>query len=500
MTDAGQTPRSPGPRARGFFREEARALIPNRASRTAEWKAPGAVLLISCYELGRQPLALASPMAFLREAGFQPRAMDVAAEDFCAERVARAKFVGISVPMHTALRLGVEVAARVRGANPGSHICFYGLYALLNKDYLLENGADSAIGGEFEWPLLQLIEGLSRSAGAAEVPGAATRGRASGPYLEKIPPRKPARDGLPGVRAYAHLVQGGERYPAGAVEASRGCKHLCLHCPVPPVYGGRFFIVPRERVLEDVEDLVARGARHISFADPDFLNGPTHAVRLTREMHERFPALTFDFTAKVAHLVRHAGLLPRFRESGCAFFVTAVESLSDRVLKYLDKGHAREDVFRLVRAAREARVSIRPSLVAFTPWTRAEDYFDLLDFIEEHALIDEVDPVQMAIRLLVPPGSCLLDSAHMREHIRGLDPENFIHRWEHPDPRMDRLHEEALPLVEDAAARREDAAATFLRLRRLAADILERPARSRPKAVFSPERVRPPRLSESWFC
>ncbi len=500
MTDAGHIPQKPrASRARGFFREEARTLIRNQASRTAEWKAPGAVLLISCYELGRQPLAVASPLAFLREAGFQPLAMDVAAEDFCAAKASRAKFVGISVPMHTALRLGVEVAARVRETNPGSHICFYGLYALLNKDYLLENGADSAIGGEFEWPLLQLIEGLSRS-DAAEVPGAATRGRASGPYLEKIPLRKPARDGLPEVRAYAHLVKGGERYPAGAVEASRGCKHLCLHCPIPPVYGGRFFVVPRERVLEDIADLVARGARHISFADPDFLNGPTHAVRLTRALHERFPSITFDFTAKVAHLVRHEALLPQFRENGCAFFVTAVESLSNRVLGHLDKGHVKEDVVRLVRAAREARVSIRPSLVAFTPWTSPQDYFDLLDFIEEHALIDEVDPIQMAIRLLVPPGSCLLESAHMRKHVRALDPENFMYRWEHPDPRMDRLHEEALLLVEDAAARREDAAVTFLRLRRLAADILERPAQSKPKGVFPSERVRPPRLSESWFC
>lgn len=472
----------------------------NRNDKASEWRAPGAVVLISCYELGHQPLAVASPLAFLREAGFRPRAMDIAVEDFSEEKIANAKFVGISVPMHTALRLGVEVAAKVRETNPECHICFYGLYGLLNKDYLLENGGDSAIGGEFELPLVKLVQGLSQDSGATQVPGAATREHTSGPYLEKIPLLKPEREGLPALQAYAHLVNGENHYPAGAVEASRGCKHLCLHCPIPPVYDGRFFIVPQDKVLEDIEDLAAQGARHITFADPDFLNGPSHALRVARAMHERFPALTFDFTAKVEHLIKHEELLPEFREYGCAFFVTAVESLSDLVLRHLDKGHSREDVFRAVKAAREARVSIRPSLVAFTPWTSAQDYFDLLDFIEEYALIDEVDPIQMAIRLLVPPGSYLPGSKQMERYITELDAENFIYRWEHPDRRMDKLHEEALILAEDAAARQEDAATTFMRIRELAADVLERPEQARAKAVFAPDRIRPPRLTESWFC
>ena len=472
----------------------------NQTDRDSEWRAPGAVVLVSCYELGHQPLAVASPMAFLREAGFRPWAMDIAAEDFSPEKIAKAKFVGISVPMHTALRLGVEVAAKVREANPACHICFYGLYGLLNKDYLLENGGDSAVGGEFELPLVQLVQGLSQSNGATQVPGAATREHTSGPYLEKIPLLKPERRGLPALQAYAHLLNGENHYPAGAVEASRGCKHLCLHCPIPPVYDGRFFVVPQEKVLEDIEDLAAQGARHITFADPDFLNGPSHAQRVTRAMHERFPSLTFDFTAKVEHLIKHEAFLAEFAEYGCAFFVTAVESLSDIVLGHLVKGHNREDVFRLVKAAREARVSIRPSLVAFTPWTTAEDYFDLLDFIEEYALIDEVDPIQMAIRLLVPPGSHLLESPHMKRYITELDAENFIYRWEHPDAKMDKLHEEALLLAEDAAARQEDAAVTFSRIRELAAEVLERPDQAQPKAAFAPDRIRPPRLTESWFC
>jgi len=259
--------------------------------------------------------------------------------------------------------------------------------------------------------------------------------------------------------------------------------------------------VPQAIVLEDIRRLAALGARHITFADPDFLNGPTHALRVARAMRREFPAITFDFTAKVEHLAKGAGLLPELAGLGCLFIVTAVESLSDRVLRNLEKGHARADVFRVLRAARAAGISLRPSLVAFTPWTAAGDYFELLDFVEEEGLADEVEPVQLAIRLLIPPGSSLLGRPQAAPFLRELDEENFIWRWAHPDPRMDRLHEEALALVEEAASRAEDPARTFPRLRELAAEVLEMPERRASSlAALSPGRARPPRLTESWFC
>ena len=102
-------------------------------------KRPGAILLISCYELGHQPIGLASPLGFLERAGYTPDVMDIAVETLDVEKAAHAEFVGICVPMHTALRLGVHIAIRLRKINPTCHICFYGLYASLNAEYLLQH-------------------------------------------------------------------------------------------------------------------------------------------------------------------------------------------------------------------------------------------------------------------------------------------------------------------------------------------------------------------------
>src|SRR6185295_4904284 len=119
---------------------------------------------------------------------------------------------------------------------------------------------------------------------------------------------------------------------AGYAEASRGCLHRCRHCPIPPVYDGRFFVVPRDVVLADIRSQVEAGARHVTFGDPDFLNGPAHSLAILREMRREFPFVSHDFTAKIEHLLKHRDLLPEMASLGCSFIVSAVESLSDRVL------------------------------------------------------------------------------------------------------------------------------------------------------------------------
>jgi len=460
-----------------------------------DWRSDGGIVLISCYELGHQPMGVAMPLGFLERAGFVPRALDIAVSEFDDRRVARARFVGISVPMHTALRLGVRVMQRIREANPGCHICFYGLYAALNSDYLLDQGADSCLGGEYETPLVSLVEALE--AGHSDpLPGVIRQDQAAEPFLERLEFAAPARGDLPPLTEYAHLLLEGDCHTAGYTEASRGCLHLCTHCPIPPVYGGRFFVVPTEVVVEDIARQVEAGATHISFGDPDFLNGPRHSLEVVRAMHERFPKLTFDFTAKIEHLLTRGDDLPEFGQLGCLFVISAVESLSHTVLKILDKQHTAEDVTAALDRCRQAGVTLRPTWVAFTPWTTLADYHEMLDFVETNVLIDHVDPVQFSIRLLIPPGSWLAEHPATLPYRGQLDETALTWAWTHPDPRMDRLQREVARLVEQDATDEIDPATTFGRIRELAHGRSPDMAES----TMSSDRRRPPRLSESWFC
>ncbi len=438
------------------------AIQTTQAPASPPLRDPGAIVLLSCYELGHQPLGIAWPKAFLERAGFAPDSLDLALEPWDDTKIRRAQLVAIAVPMHTALRLGVRAAERIRRENPRCRIVFHGLYALLNADYLLGGLADEVFGGEFEEEFVEHVDRLERGESPRHTPHAARK---------RLDFPAPSRASLPGLTRYVKLQRNEVEIPAGYVEASRGCLHHCLHCPIPPVYDGRFFVVPPEIVLADIRRLVAAGAGHITFGDPDFLNGPGHALKLVRALHAEFPGVTYDFTAKIEHLLRHRAHLPEFARTGCAFIVSAVESLSDVVLSELEKGHTRADALTAFDLTRRAGIPLRPSLIPFTPWETLDSYRDLVDFFHARDLVDQVDPVQLTIRLLIPPGSALLTRPAIQPFLGALDPAAFTYRWTHPDPRMDALHAEVSAQQRAGGVRRPP-----------------------------PERPIPARLTEPWFC
>jgi hypothetical protein len=454
------------------------------------------ILLLACYELGHQPLSLAWPLAALRQAGLNATAVDLSVDPFPVRAAQAASFIGIAVPMHTALRLGVRAAEQARAVNPGAHLCFYGLYAHLNADFLLAGLADSVISGEVESPLVAWAARHVGERADAPVPaGVMTREQAARPHLERLSLPVPDRTSLPSLSHYARLERDGRMELAGAVVASRGCLHTCRHCPVVPVYGGRFFVVPVETVMADIRQQVAAGARHISFADPDFLNGPGHAMRLARALHAEFPGLTFDFTTKVEHILQHRRLIPELRALGAAFVISAFESTSDDVLARLHKGHTWADMEIALDILRAAGLPVQPTWLPFTPWSTIDDYLDLLRWIREQALIAHVPAVQLSIRLLVPPHSALLDEPDTSAWLGPLDAPNFTYHWTHPDPCMDALQREVARVAEGGG---DDPFTVFAAIERLAHDFAGRPA---PSAAAEPVNLhRPPRLTEDWFC
>ena len=462
-------------------------------------RSPGDILLISCYELGHQPFHLASLCAMLQQAGYAPATVDTAVETLTEVAISRARLVAISVPMHTALHLGQQVALRVRSINPSASICFYGLYALLNADYLLLGTIDAAMGGEYEGPFLNYVAAVEQGK-TESIAGVTTRQSKSGPWIKRTSFIAPVRLDLPSPDHYARLETNGVASLAGYTETTRGCKHTCLHCPITPIYHGRFFAVPVEIVLADIRTQVKQGVGHITFGDPDFFNGPGHAMRITRALHQEFPGITFDATIKIEHLLKHRHLLPELKSLGCAFIVSAVESLNDNVLRHLDKGHTSADVAEAIELMAQMGIPLRPSLMPFSPWETLESYITLLNFFEERRLIEQIDPVHFSIRLLVPPGSTLLDTVDSPQWLGELDSAAFTYRWRHSDSRMDALYEKVAALVERAERAKASPIETFFHIKAMALAISGKDV-DVVEAVqeYGSPRVLP-HLTESWFC
>jgi radical SAM superfamily enzyme YgiQ (UPF0313 family) len=458
------------------------------------------VLLISTYDLGRQPFGLASPAAWLREAGANVRCLDLAVQQFDAAVIHHADLVAIHLPMHMATRMAVPVIERVQQINPDTHLCCFGLYAPVNAAYLRRLGVGTILGGEFETGLVSLVKRLIHS----------TDGQTSEVDFQPEPlislDRQqflvPDRSGLPELAKYAQLMTpNGQQVLVGYTEASRGCKHLCRHCPIVPVYGGRFRIVQQEVVLADIRQQVEAGARHITFGDPDFFNGPGHALPLVTALHAEFPWLTYDVTLKVEHLLKYAKQLPALKSTGCLFITTAVESFDDRMLAIFDKGHTRADFEAALSLARQMGLLLIPTFVAFTPWTTLEGYRAFLAEVARFELVEQVAPIQYTLRLLVPAGSRLLELPEAGQLIGPLDEVNLSHRWRNPDPRVDQLQRELELLVHHCTKEQFSRVETFQELWDRTHQALEDEYPEPTPVVQQPANGRPvPYLTEPWYC
>jgi radical SAM superfamily enzyme YgiQ (UPF0313 family) len=436
------------------------------------------VLLLSTYDLGRQPFGLASPAAWLRQAGCVTATRDLSRDPLDEDEVRAASFVAFFLPMHTATRLAAPVIRRVRAINPSATLCAYGLYAPLSEAWLREVGVTEVLGPEAERDLVDLVTGRER------------QGPAAGARLPRLAFATPDRSTLAPLGRYASLqLRDGTRRIVGSTDATRGCKHRCRHCPIVPVYDGQFRVVPMDVVLADIEQQILQGAEHITFGDPDFFNGPTHARRIVEALHERHPHVSYDVTIKVEHLLRERRLLPVLAQTGCAFVTSAVEAVDDAILGQLEKGHTRQDFIAAAGLCREAGLALAPTFVAFTPWTTREGYRDLLETVASLGLIEHVAPVQWGLRLLVTYGSRLLELDDIRRAVGPFDQKTLTYPWVHEDPQVDRLQADVMAFVGVAArAPRSELFASVAALAGL----------QTPAPLISRSAI--PYLDEPWYC
>ncbi len=432
------------------------------------------VLLISTYELGRQPVHLASPAASLREAGHQVMTVDLAVGGLTDEMLRWAERVAISAPMHTATRMADQVVAQLAKARPELPVALYGLYAGVGSAVV-----DARFEGEYEPGLLRWVSGAN---------GGTSR------HLGRSDFALPDRSGLPPLDDYARLEVDGTSRLVGAVEASHGCRHRCRHCPIPVVYDGRIRVVPADDVLADISNLVGAGAEHITFGDADFLNAPPHSLAIIERAHEAHPDLTFDATIKVEHLVANPDLLPRLAEANLLFIVSAFESVDDDTLTILDKGHTLEDMARAIELTRGSGIHIRPTWLPFLPWTEPSEIAEIFRFLEDHDLVGATDPVQMAIKLLIPKGSLLEDHPRVTPHLDGYDEVALSWRWEFASPETAILYKELESIAADASDCGQETALTLNEMREAVVRVSG--VSVEPFGDASPA----PRLTESWYC
>jgi hypothetical protein len=215
-------------------------------------------------------------------------------------------------------------------------------------------------------------------------------------------------------------------------------------------------------------------------------------MSIVNEFASRFPGVTYDITTKVSHLIKHSDLVDTLARTGCLFVVSAFECMNDEILGYLDKGHTAADAARVTMMLRDAGIEVRPSWLPFMPWTAVEDVMDILDFVLDHDLVGNVDPVQYSIRLLIPQGSLMLDVPEIAPYLGDYDAEALSYAWTAADPRTVALQQRIAAIVEA-----DPSVGVFAEVYEVVRAAASRP----PRDILLADAVYGrPRLTEPWFC
>lgn len=406
------------------------------------------VVVASTFEGGFQPAAVASALAHLTSNGIEVEGADTWIEPLADEQLAKADLVAISVPLFDSLRGAADLAQRAHRLNPRAHVTFFGQYATVNYRRLAGPYGDSAIVGEWELPLTALSQRvLGGDRDPRDMPGLYRPGMADvAPF---IPPRgegaavsrlPPARHLLPPLTRYPQPqveTLCGESKVVGATELTRGCHHRCLYCSVFAAYHGRVILAPDDLIMADVRNMVAAGMTHLTFADAEFLNVVPPALRIVRAIHQEFPQLTMDFTARVDHILESREAVAEMAKLGVRFITSAMEFPSERVLQAVAKEVKLNELDDALGFLEGIGVRANPTFVMFNPWVTFEEILEFTDFVVARKLDRIIDPIQYETRLHLYKGSPLLDDPF----IRGLKlTENEFHyEWSHPDDRVDEL-------------------------------------------------------------
>ena len=190
-------------------------------------------------------------------------------------------------------------------------------------------------------------------------------------------------------------------------------------------------------------------------------------------------------------------MIPLLHDTGCLFVTSAVESIDDRVLARLEKGHTRADFEKVASLCRAAGLTLVPTYVAFTPWTTLAGYCELLQAIDALDLVDHVSPVQLVIRLLIPRGSRLLELDDVQAIVGPYSPATLTYPWRHPIPEVDALQRRLEAMVGNRLA--SDRQELFARVMDEAYAAAGQPSVA---WIERPRRARAaiPYLNEPWYC
>ena len=426
------------------------------------------ILLTSFYDLGKQPKIIAEIVDRYNSSEIDFDFFDFSVEDQNID-LENYDVLGIYAPMHTATILSIEY---IKDKKLPNKMFTFGLYGSVLEDF---NSSIRYIK-DIESDELALFLEINDD------------------HQFSLKNNIPNRQIFPDISNYAHLVDGSNNLIAGSVETTYGCKHSCTHCPVPISFNGSFKTYSLEKIVSDVENQVKQGAKHISFNDPDFFNGPIHALKILESLNEKFPSITYDSTIKVEHIIKYKKYFKELSSLNMVFVISAFETTNDLVLSILEKNHTSHDLNNSIEISQDFGIDIRPTWMPFSPWTELKDLSNIVKLIEKYELRETVDPIQLTIKLLIPKHSLIIKKPEINKYLGNYEKNSLSFKWKYENNDVEKLQSSLFDFILNNSEL--DDHKQYLGM----VNIIEKCTDTKLLTNSSYDFKNVPKLSETWFC
>ena len=426
------------------------------------------ILLTSFYDLGKQPKIIAEIVDRYNSSEIDFDFFDFSVEDQNID-LENYDVLGIYAPMHTATILSIEY---IKDKKLPNKMFTFGLYGSVLEDF---NSSIRYIK-DIESDELSLFLEINDD------------------HQFSLKNNIPNRQIFPDISNYAHLVDGSNNLIAGSVETTYGCKHSCTHCPVPISFNGSFKTYSLEKIVSDVKNQVNQGAKHISFNDPDFFNGPIHALKILESLNEKFPSITYDSTIKVEHIIKYKKYFKELSSLNMVFVISAFETTNDLVLSILEKNHTSHDLNNSIEISQDFGIDIRPTWMPFSPWTELNDLSNIVKLIEKYELRETVDPIQLTIKLLIPKHSLIIKKPEINKYLGNYEKNSLSFKWEYENNDVEKLQSSLFDFILNNSELDEHK--QYLGM----VNIIEKCTDTKLLTNSSYDFKNVPKLSETWFC
>ena len=355
---------------------------------------------------GRESLGLGSIAAVLREAGFEVRLIDCAAQRFGVNAAAyaiqqyRPNWIGIGISSPLQSQAAGEIIAAVRQRGVTAHVSAGGVFTTANFTRLLGYlpQIDSAIVGEGEISALDLVRALQRGSEWQNTSGLAFR--ANGVIEWNRPMRAADLDSLPFPSRDTLDAIAGMNQPIAGID----------------VFATRQYVFPYEscstaelrhrspaRVVEELTGLASRfGVRRFHFVDPDFTAWGAHRIRefACRLLDSK---LKLDFSVEAICTRIEKDDLQLLRRAGLSRITLALGSASPLALKRRNSGYTLDVIERCLRSCEETGAEADPWMVLFDTGSTLEELLENIAFLRRSAIDRWPRPACLLNRLEFSP-------------------------------------------------------------------------------------------------